>query len=178
MKKLYFVFGALLLAMTSNAQLSIPTTDVPVFIDFTGFSGAGFQPGGGGGTLNSDDWSATGFSEGDLDFGATMITGDFARGTTMGLVNTGGVYGVDIAGNQGLMVQPVADDFTPGSFILKIQNNTGVEVADGAAQCVVRGVGAERGLEHTARTAVPAFEPGGIDRSASVVVGEIAGRER
>ena len=127
MKKLYFVFGALLLAMTSNAQLSIPTTDVPVFIDFTGFSGAGFQPGGGGGTLNSDDWSATGFSEGDLDFGATMITGDFARGTTMGLVNTGGVYGVDIAGNQGLMVQPVADDFTPGSFILKIQNNTGVE---------------------------------------------------
>ena len=130
MKKLYFVFGALLLAMTSNAQLSIPTTDVPVFIDFTGFSGAGFQPGGGGGTLNSDDWSATGFSEGDLDFGATMITGDFARGTTMGLVNTGGVYGVDIAGNQGIMVQPVADELTPGSFILKNQKNTGVEVAE------------------------------------------------
>ncbi len=130
MKKFYFVFGAMLFSVIGKAQLSIPTTGVPVQIDFTGFAGAGFQPGGGGGTLNSDEWSAIGFSEGDVDFGATALAGDFARGVTMGLVTTGGVYGVDLAGNQGLMVQPVADDFTPGSFILKIENNTGVEVSE------------------------------------------------
>lgn len=130
MKKFYFVFGAMLFSVIGKAQLSIPTTGVPVQIDFTGFAGAGFQPGGGGGTLNSDEWSAIGFSEGDVDFGATALTGDFARGVTMGLETTGGIYGVDLAGNQGLMVQPVADDFTPGSFILKIENNTGVEVSE------------------------------------------------
>lgn len=130
MKKFYAFSSALLLALITQAQVAILTTDVPVFIDFTGFAGAGFQPGGGGGTLNSDEWIVTGMSEGDIDFGATAITGDYARGTTMGLVTTGGVYGVDIAGNQGLMVQPTADDFTPGSFILKIENNTGVDVTE------------------------------------------------
>jgi len=130
MKKLYFTVSALFLTLVGSAQLSIPTTDVPVFIDFTGFAGAGFQPGGGAGALNSDEWCVKGLSEGDFDFGATAITGDYARGTTMGLVTTGGIYGVDIAGNQGLMIQPTADDFTPGSFILKIENNTGVEVTE------------------------------------------------
>ncbi len=130
MKKLYFTACALILTLVGSAQLSIPTIDVPVFIDFTGFAGAGFQPGGGAGTLNSDEWCVKGMSEGDIDFGATANTGDFARGTTMGLVTTGGIYGVDIAGNQGLMVQPTADDFTAGSFILKIENNTGVEVTE------------------------------------------------
>lgn len=114
----------------AHAQLLINTAGVPVNIDFTGFSGAGFQPGGGGGTLNSNEWSATGFSDGASDFGATSTTGDFARGSTTGLVTTGGIYAVDIAGNQGLMVQPTADDFTPGSFILKIENNTGVDVTE------------------------------------------------
>lgn len=130
MKKFYLTLCALFSIIIGHAQVSIPTTDVPVFIDFTGFAGAGFQPGGGAGTLNSDEWSVTGLSEGAVDFGGTAITGDFARGVTMGLVTTGGVYGVDIAGNQGLMIQPTADDFTPGSFILKIENNTGVEVTE------------------------------------------------
>ena len=130
MKKIYLIGSVLLLSVAAKAQLSIPTTGVPVNIDFSGFSGAGFQPGGGGGTLNSDEWIVTGLSEGDIDFGATAITGDYARGTTMGLVTTGGVYGVDIAGNQGLMIQPTADDFTPGSFTLKIENNTGTDIGE------------------------------------------------
>lgn len=130
MKKILLTIMASAGLLLAHAQLMINTTDVPVLIDFTGFAGAGFQPGGGAGMLNSNEWSVTGFSEGAVDFGATATTGDFARGSTMGLVTSGGVYGVDIAGNQGLMVQPTADDFTPGSFILKIENNTGVDVTE------------------------------------------------
>lgn len=130
MKRIVLAFATLGCFTAAHAQLMINTTDVPVLIDFTGYSGAGFQPGGGGGTINSNEWSVTGFSEGGVDFGATVTTGDFARGTTMGLVTSGGIYAVDIAGNQGLMVQPTADDFTPGSFILKIENNTGVDVTE------------------------------------------------
>lgn len=130
MKQFLVLASAVMISGVASAQLMINTTDVPVTIDFTGFAGAGFQPGGGPGMLDSDLWSATGFSDGDVDFGATATTGDFAKGTTMGLVTSGGIYGVDIAGNQGLMVQPTADDFTPGSFILKIENNTGVDVTE------------------------------------------------
>ncbi len=128
MKKFYNLITCLFIAGICNAQLEIDAVGSPVTIDFTGFTGAGFQPGGGAGMLNSDDWIATGFSEGDLDFGATAITGDFARGSTMGLETIGGIYGVDIAGNQGLMVQPTADDFTAGGFILKLINNTGTDI--------------------------------------------------
>lgn len=130
MKNLTLLSTAILFVATAHAQLMLNTPGVPVTIDFTGFAGAGFQPGGGAGTLDSDLWGVTGFSEGGVDFGATVNTGDFARGTTVGLVTSGGIYAVDIAGNQGLMVQPTADDFTPGSFILKIENNTGIDITE------------------------------------------------
>ena len=130
MKKILFCTIASVLFGNAQAQLMLNTPGVPQTIDFTGFAGAGFQPGGGGGTLDSDWWSATGLSDGDVDFGATATTGDFAKGTTMGLVTPGGIYAVDIAGNQGLMVQPTADDFTPGSFILKIENSTGIDITE------------------------------------------------
>lgn len=128
MKKIYISLLILFVSTYLNAQLSINAIGSPETIDFTGFAGAGFQPGGGVGMLNSDTWSATGFSDGDLDFGATALSGDFARGSTMGIENIGGIYGVDILGNQGLMVQPTADDFTPGSFILKLKNATGADI--------------------------------------------------
>ena len=128
MKKFYISLLILSVSTYLNAQISIDAIGTPEGIDFTGFAGAGFQPGGGAGMLNSDTWSATGLSDGDVDFGGTAITGDFARGSTMGLVTIGGIYGVDILGNQGLMVQPTADDFTPGSFILKLKNATGSDI--------------------------------------------------
>ncbi|MEZ5014673.1 MAG: T9SS type A sorting domain-containing protein [Chitinophagales bacterium] len=130
MKNWYLFFALLPVAYSASAQLSIPTIGSPVTIDFSGYTGAGFQPGGGGGTLNSNEWVARGFSDGEVTFGGTSTTGDFARGSTMGLVTTGGIYGVDIAGNQGLMVQPTADDFTPGYFVLKLQNNTGEAISE------------------------------------------------
>lgn len=128
MKNIYIFLFTLFTTAYLNAQLEINTIGAPVLIDFTGFTGSGFQPGGGAGLLNSDDWSVLGCSDGDLDFGGTVLSGDLAKGSTGGLVISGGIYGVDIAGNQGLMVQPTADDFTPGSFILKLINNTGSEI--------------------------------------------------
>ena len=106
------------------AQLEINTLGSPVTIDFSGFSGSGFQPGGGSGTLNSNYWGATGFTDGNINFGETGISGDFASGITTGGIINGGVYSFDNGTNQMLWVQPVAGDYTPGSFKLKLVNNT------------------------------------------------------
>jgi Family of unknown function (DUF5689) len=94
-------------------------------IDFTGFAGAGFTPSPAAGQLDSDDWVATGLSDGSSTFGGTFTSGDFARGTSGGGVNTGGVYAFDISGNTALGVQPAGSDFTPGTFTLRVQNATG-----------------------------------------------------
>lgn len=112
----------------ATAQLELTAIGSTYTIDFTGYAGEGFDLAGSEGFLDADTWAVTGFSDGDKDFGEEATTGDFARGTTMGGVATGGLYGVDILGNQGIMVQPVDDDFTPGSIRLKIWNNTGAAI--------------------------------------------------
>ena len=86
MKKILLLITISFLGSYLHAQLSIAAIGSPETIDFTGFAGAGFQPGGGVGMLNSDTWSAIGFSDGDVAFGGTAVSGDFARGSTMGLV--------------------------------------------------------------------------------------------
>jgi hypothetical protein len=115
----------LLLVAGSYAQLSIPDTN-PVTINFTGFTGTGYAPDPAPGQLDSDDWIATGFDSGTLTFGGTQTSGDFARGSSSIRVTTGGVYAFDVGtGNVTLGVQPGGTDWTPGSFILRIQNKTG-----------------------------------------------------
>ena len=115
----------LLLFTGSYCQLSIPDTN-PVTINFTGFTGTGFAPSPAAGQLDSDDWIANGFSDGSMIFGDTKTTGDWARGASSGGVITGGIYSFDVgSGNVALGVQPGSSDWTPGSFILHIQNNTG-----------------------------------------------------
>lgn len=94
-------------------------------IDFTGFTAAGFAPAPAAGQLDSDEWAVSGLSEGDLLFGGTGTTGDYARGTSIGGVGTGGVYAFDIGGNTALGVQPGGTDWTPGTFDLAVQNATG-----------------------------------------------------
>ncbi len=109
-----------------QAQLSIDVHNTTYTETFDAFNGSGFQPGGGGGLLNSNTWIVTGLSDGNLTWGATAATGDFARGLSTGSVLTGGVYAYDFGGgDMGLMVQPTGTDFTPGDFRLRILNNTG-----------------------------------------------------
>ena len=126
-------FLLLVLAITCVSrlypQVILPSMGATQTIDFSGFGGTGFSAGPSDGQLSSNDWAVTGFSDGDIPFGGEGTTGDFARGTTTGgVVTTGGIYAYDVAGNQMLWVQPTAIDFTPGSFTLKLQNNTGLTI--------------------------------------------------
>jgi hypothetical protein len=120
-------------------QLSITSTGTNFTIDFdnTGsgvnngtFDGSGFAPSPAAGQLDSDGWSVTGLSDGDVLFGGAGNSGDFARGSSSGGVSTGGVYAFEVStGNNALGVQPGGSDFAPGEFILKVENNTGSTVS-------------------------------------------------
>ncbi|MBT6217030.1 MAG: T9SS type A sorting domain-containing protein [Candidatus Marinimicrobia bacterium] len=126
------------------SQLSISNLDgVEVYIiDFdstvTGinegqYSGIGFQSTPLTGQLDSDGIIATGLSDGDMIFGDTITSGDFARGTDGSSpsngVTTGGIYAFEhTVGDFAFGIQPGGSDFTPGELILKIQNSTGYSV--------------------------------------------------
>ncbi len=126
MKQLYLFSLFIFSALAIHAQVSITDLD-PVVIDFTGFNGSGFAPVPAAGQLDSDNWQLDNLSDGDLSFGETQTTDDFARGSSTGGVTTGGIYAfnVDGVGNIALGLQPGGSDMTPGALTLRIQNNTG-----------------------------------------------------
>ena len=113
--------------LQANAQVNIVITGTPIVENFNGFTGAGFSPTPSLGQLDADNWRITGSNEGDLLFGGTKTTGDFARGTTGGNISTGGIYSLLTAAgaNQVLYFQPTADDFTPGTITYVYKNITG-----------------------------------------------------
>ena len=96
------------------------------------FSGAGFEAGTStSGRLDSNAWKVTGLSDGNLDFGGTGTSGDYARGTDNNSATTAGIYAFDATadgGSMGLGVQPAGSDFTPGSLTLRLRNETGGNV--------------------------------------------------
>lgn len=126
------LFTGILILMFTGAycQLSIPDAN-PVTINFTGFNGSGFAPTPAAGQLDSDDWIVTGCTDNlSPTFGSTLTTLDFANGTSTGNVSAGGIFAFDVgSSNITLGVQPTGNDWSPGSFILRIQNNTG-EIID------------------------------------------------
>lgn len=125
MKRFFTCAFFILFYSSAFCQLELTAIGTEEIIDFTGFTGAGFSASPTAGQLNSNTWSVVGFDDGDVNFGDEGVTGDFARGTTGGGVITGGVYSLEISSNEKLMVQPGADDFTPGSLILKLVNTSG-----------------------------------------------------
>lgn len=121
------ILSALFCSARAFAQLNINNFS-PIQIDFSGFDGSGFQPGGGSGTLDSNVWKVMGCSDGDTTYGGTHTTGDFARGLNDGGTTTGGVYAWDVIGDQSVIalgVQPAGSDLTPGNMVLRLYNNTG-----------------------------------------------------
>ncbi|MEM9797746.1 MAG: ExeM/NucH family extracellular endonuclease [Pseudomonadota bacterium] len=91
---------------------------------FDTFRGLGLAPVPAPGQLDSDIWSVTGFSAGDVAFGDTSAGTDFTRGVTAGGVSSGGLYALDQGGEDyALMVQPSGSDFTPGALTLKVTND-------------------------------------------------------
>lgn len=126
----------LLLVTVAPAQLSLSSAAAGRLVDFDSgldgvssgpFSGVGFSPMPLDGQLDSDAWSVTGFSDGDLAFGGTVVGGDLARGSISGGgTSTGGLYALaDFPGTDGRSIafQPGGTDFTPGSLTLRIVNS-------------------------------------------------------
>lgn len=136
--KLYTLLFILLCSQYTWGQYSITTTGAPVtYEDFTGFTGSGFSPTPAAGQLNSNNWAITGFSEGDLGFGGTRTTGDYARGNTAVAVGTGGVYNNTGLGTDKIWIQPGGSDFTPGTMTARFQNNTGAAIIEISASYLI-----------------------------------------
>lgn len=123
---------------SSLGQLSIPTAGAAETITFDAtkagvnegpFAGSGFQSTPTSGQIDSDGIIVTGLSDGDMSFGGTYTTGDYARGTSSGGETIGGIYAFEVAtGDYAFGFQPVDDDMTPGDIILKMTNNTGGDI--------------------------------------------------
>jgi len=138
MRRVIFVVGILLFTTISFAQLSIDAAGTNYTINFDQtvsgvndgqFAGSGFQPTPTAGQLDSDAWGSTGMSDGPLNFGETRTTGDYARGFSTGGEIDGGFYAFEVSsGDRGLGIQPSAADWTSGTLILRIQNNTGESI--------------------------------------------------
>ena len=139
MKKL-LLFAAFVVATTvSMAQWEITalgeTGDTITFdatmsgVNNGAFGGLGFETTPGAGQLDSDAWKFTGLSNGTTHFGGNFNTGDYAKGPSAGGVFSGGIYSFGVAaGDSAVGVQPTGSDWTPGTIILKIENNTGYDV--------------------------------------------------
>jgi hypothetical protein len=131
-----------MLLLTVHAQVMI-TLDTPVNITFSGtltgvstgaFTASGFTTAPGSGKLDSDAWNITGFSDGDLNYGGSVSTGDLARGTVTMLnpvsdvgATIGGIYSYTGSpfsiSNPAMLIQPTDADCTPGNITLKVVNN-------------------------------------------------------
>lgn len=88
--------------------------------DFSTYSGQGFTNNPAPGQLCSNAWDFTGFSD-TYTFSGVNVGNDYARGSTSGGVSQGGIYN----NNGKLWIQPTSSDFTTGSVIMKICNDTG-----------------------------------------------------
>ncbi|MEM8830174.1 MAG: hypothetical protein AAGE96_12570 [Cyanobacteria bacterium P01_G01_bin.19] len=134
-KKPLYMTIQLLLIVVSNIVLSNKALAFNITletIDFSDFTGDGFSSAPSSGQLDNDDWAVTGLSDGDVAFGdVDKNTNDFARGISSGGENTGGIYSFDVGeGNRALGIQPTAGDFNPGTFTLKLTNDTGNTIND------------------------------------------------
>ena len=139
MKKILFAISLIAFAGATNAQWSITSlgeTGDTITFDVTmagvnngTFNGTGFESAPLSGQLDSDAWKFTGLSDGDSYFGGDFNSGDYAKGTSGGGEFGGGIYAFGVApGDTAVGVQPTGSDWTPGEFILRVINNTGVDV--------------------------------------------------
>ncbi len=109
------------------AQVSVSST--PAIINFDTFMGDGLAPDPAAGQLDSDEWAIAGMSDGDVVFGGANAAGDYAKGTSTGGESSGGLYAFDTgAGDIAMGVQPTGSDFSPGTFTLRLVNNTGAAI--------------------------------------------------
>lgn len=134
MKKIY-AFILSFISIHCFAQVNLTSVGNAVVIDFentiTGvnngnFAGSGLTPNPIVGQLNSNAWAIEGLSNGNIIFGDSSVTGDYAKGISSGGTSSGGVYAFINNNDTAMGVQPTGSDFTPGAIILKVENNTGI----------------------------------------------------
>jgi hypothetical protein len=104
------------------------TFDDPILGVVAGpLSGTGMSPNPQIGQLDSRAWRINGMSDQpQTQFEEIYELGDFARGTSQGGISTGGLWAFEVAsGNMALGVQPITNDFNPGSITLRVENKTG-----------------------------------------------------
>lgn len=128
--RFYSLLLSVILSGLIYSQVSINDFTTNVLIEFSSFTGSGFSPTPGPGMLSSDDWEVLGSSDGDLLFGDTETGGQFARGVSNGGVTAGGIYAFNTGAGTAFGFQATGTAFTPGSFTLRIQNNTGAPIED------------------------------------------------
>ncbi|MES3630248.1 MAG: lamin tail domain-containing protein [Longimonas sp.] len=114
-----------------GGPIVIENTNDTLFEDFNTFRGTGFASPADPDQLDSQAFIVRGLSDGDLAFGDTQTTGDFARGTSTGGVTTGGIYAFEVdADDFAWGAQPTGSDFTPGAFVARYLNDTGTRIDD------------------------------------------------
>ena len=114
-----------------NGQYSISTLDSDHTINFNSYDGTLLSPTSPG--ITSNDWAISGLKNQDIDFGETGNNKDFKGendGTGTGGKGGGeGIWAFETSSNDfSLGVLPAKKTFTPGTFTLKIQNNTGQSI--------------------------------------------------
>ena len=154
--KIFLPFLCLLCSICTFAQVPLDGVN-DVVIDFDNtvlgvnngqFTANGFNATPATGQLNSNAFIVTGFSDGDLNFGDAAVGGDYGQGTTTGGVTTPGIYALtplsvpgfpsytnlsmDAAASGNLLaLQPGANDFEPGTVVIRAQNTNPTEVISG-----------------------------------------------
>lgn len=135
-RALIILSAATLVALGSGTARATEPLDADGYvIDFDNpspFAGSGFANTPAAGQLDSGNWIVTGLSDGEFDYATTADSGDYARGVSTGGITNGGVYSFDVDNtpddgitNFALGVQPIGSDFTPGAFVLRLENQTG-----------------------------------------------------
>lgn len=132
MKKLLLIFLVCTFHYASAQLFEMSTIGTPVIVDFSAYEGNGFENPANAGQLDSGNWGSSGLSDGDMVFGGSHATGDFARGITNGGTTGGGFYAFEdtLTGNRMFWIQPTGSDFTPGELTFRIQNTTGEAVTN------------------------------------------------
>jgi len=125
------------LALSAQSTAALTGDGVETAIDFTQYTGTGIAPDPTNGELNSNNWSVLGMSDGNIPFGSTTTDGDFEGQTDGTGVTGGGLYAYSNGDVNALWVQPTSSDFSPGSLILKLSNETGGTVTSVNLQYII-----------------------------------------
>lgn len=121
-----FSLALLTFAAAPVAAQQILLADEVLSEDFQSFRGAGLDPGGTAGRLDSNHWRIRVSPAIETDFGQTTTEVELARGVNAGTIGTGGLWAFTVGPDDyALGAQPTGSLFTDGHFETHVTNGTG-----------------------------------------------------